>query len=320
MRLLVTGGRGYIGGRLVKALAGDANIRVTLAGRERSGARENATVAVDWHEPASVEAICRGQDAIVHLAAMNEPDCENNPEEALKINGLAVLTLVRLAAATGVARLIYVSSSKVFGNNPAGTLSEASLPRPVSHYAITHRIAEDYVLAATGKKTLAGIVLRLSNCLGAPVDPSVNAWMLIANDLCRQAATTQRISLRGSGLAWRNFVGMADVVAAIRHVLELPQERIGDGLFHLGGPRSDRIWDLAQLVGQRAEALFGGPVDLQRAAPAHDEYHPPLEWRIDKLMATGWAPRQPLADEVDTTLRVCRETFGKSMAARGSRA
>ncbi len=48
--------------------------------------------------------------------------------------------------------------------------------------------AEDYVLAAHGNGLLGGIVLRLSNALGAPADPGVNAWTLIANDLCRQAA------------------------------------------------------------------------------------------------------------------------------------
>lgn len=314
MRVLVTGGRGYIGGRLVKTLACDADFDLTLSGRACAGAEKNTTVVVNWRERASIEAICRGQDAIVHLAAMNETDCERNPEEALKINGLAVLMLMEAAAAAGVARLIYVSTSKVFGNNPTGILSEASLPRPVSHYAITHCIAEDYVLAATAKQRLDGIVLRLSNSLGAPVDPSTNAWMLVANDLCRQAATTQRILLRSSGLGWRNFVSMADVVEAIRHALTLPRERIGGGLFHLGGYRSDRIWDLAQLIRQRAESLFGDRVDLDRTAPSQDEHHPPLDWRIDKLMATGWAPRRPLHDEIDDTLRLCRDAFGKAAA------
>jgi len=312
MRVLVTGGRGYIGGRLVKSLAANPSFKLTVASRAHFETEKGPWVTVDWHESASVDAMCRGQDAIVHLAAMNEIESEANPEEALKINGLAVLTLVRAAAAAGVARLIYVSSSKVFGNNPAGTLSEASVPRPVSHYAITHLVAEDYVLAARVKLKLDGIVLRLSNSLGAPADPAVNAWMLIANDLCRQAATAQRIILHSSGLAWRNFISMADVVGAIHHLLTLSQEHIDDGLFHLGGQRSDRIWDIAQLIHQRAEQLFGHRVDLERATPSPDEQHPLLDWRIEKLLASGWRPRQPLQDEIDDTLRLCRDAFGKA--------
>jgi UDP-glucose 4-epimerase len=314
MRVLVTGGRGYIGGRLAKLLADDFNFDLTLASRTHSSAGKSPWLTVDWHERASIDAICRGQDAIVHLAAMNEIDSETNPEEALRINGLTVFTLVRAAVAAGVERLIYLSSSKVFGNNPTGTLSEASVPRPVSHYAITHRIAEDYVLAARAKLKLDGIVLRLSNSLGAPADPAVNAWTLIANDLCRQAATAQRIALRSSGLAWRNFVSMADVVEAIRHFLTLSHDGIGDGLFHLGGQRSDRIWDIAQLIRQRAERLFGDRVGLDRITPSPDEWHAPLDWRIEKLFTTGWAPRRPLQDEIDDTLRLCREAFGKTAA------
>ena len=302
MRVLVTGGRGYIGGRLVRALAEDQELQAVVAGRARAGAAGAPEIVVDWHDPASIGAACRGCDAIVHLAALNEHDSARDPEEALRVNGLATLTLTRAAAAAGVRRFVYLSTIKVFGANAAGRLSEDSLPQPEGHYAVTHRLAEDYVRMASGKTQMQGVVLRLSNCLGAPADPAVDAWMLIANDLCRQAAVQQRIVLHSSGLAWRNFVGMRDVVQAIRHCLVMPAEPAADGLFNLGGPASTRIWDLARQIAGRAQALFGKPVALQRKEPAPDERHPELDWRIDKLTATGWRPRQSLDDEIDATL------------------
>jgi UDP-glucose 4-epimerase len=310
MRVLVTGGHGYIGGRLTQNLANDPAFHVTSAGRRPRAAPAGVTAAVvDWSDTASLGALCRGQEAVVHLAGMNEHDCEKDPESALRANGLATLMLLRAAVGAGVSRFVYVSTSKVFGTSPTGVIDETSLPHPSNHYAITHRVAEDYVLAANKGRALQGVVLRLSNGLGAPTDPNVNAWTLIANDLCRQAAVNQRVVLKSSGLAWRNFVAMADVVSALRHVLMISAETVGDGLFHVGGPESLRIWDLAQRIGGRAELMLHHPVAIERASPAGAEQHLVLNWRIDKLMAIGWAPSASLDREIDDTLHVCRDAF-----------
>jgi UDP-glucose 4-epimerase len=205
-----------------------------------------------------------------------------------------------------------MSTSKVFGANPAGMIDERSTPRPASNYAITHRLAEDYVLAAHDKKKVEGVVLRLSNSLGAPADLKTNAWMLIANDLCRQAAGNQ-IVLKSSGLAWRNFIAMADVISALRHVLDMPREKLTDGLFHLGGTQSIRIWDLAAHIANRAELLFGRAIATERAAPAPGEQHAVLDWRIGKLTSTGWRPATSIDDEIDATLRICRDYFPRPL-------
>jgi UDP-glucose 4-epimerase len=249
---------------------------------------------------------------VVHLASMNEQDCERDPILALRSNGLATLMLLRAAQSAGVRRFVYLSTSKVFGANPTGTIDESSVPRPANHYGITHRFAEDYVLAAHANGVLQGVVLRLSNALGAPADPDINAWMLIANDFCRQAATMNRIALRSSGLAWRNFIAMADTVSAIRHALEMSPDLLSDGLFHLGGPKSLRIWDLALLIAGRADKMFGQSTKVERAPQQPDEAHPILDWRIDKLTSIGWRPTKALDEEIDDTLQMCRVVFGRT--------
>ena len=309
-RVLVTGGTGYIGGRLVRALLSDATFSVTIAGRRARPSQSGVQPrAVDWNNPASLDAICRAQDMVVHLAAMNEQDCEIDPVLALRSNGLATLMLLRAAQSAGVRRFVYLSTSKVFGANPTGTIDESSVPRPENHYAITHRLAEDYVLSAHDNGQLQGIVLRLSNSLGAPADPSVNAWMLIANDLCCQAATTKRIALKSSGLAWRNFIAMADTVAAVRHALTMSPDLLSNGLFHLGGPQSLRIWDLALRIAGRADKMFEQSTKVERAPQQPAEELPMLDWRIDKFTSTGWRPAKALDAEIDDTLQMCRVAF-----------
>jgi UDP-glucose 4-epimerase len=311
-RVLVTGGYGYIGGRLVQALASDAAFSVTIAGRlVRRSLPGVLTMAVDWHNSASLETACRAQDAVVHLAAMNEPDCEKEPVLALRSNGLATLMLLQAAQSARIKRFVYVSTSKVFGANPAGMIDESSVPHPENHYAITHRLAEDYVLSAHDKGQLQGIVLRLSNSLGAPADPGINAWMLIANDFCCQAATTKRIALKSSGFAWRNFIAMADTVAAVRHALTMSPDLLSNGLFHLGGPETLRIWDLALRIASRADKMFEQSTKVERTPQQPAEAPPMLDWRIDKLTSTGWRPTTALDDEIDDTLQMCRVAFGR---------
>jgi UDP-glucose 4-epimerase len=312
-RVLVTGGYGYIGGRLVQALASDKAFSVTIAGRlVRRSLPGVLTMAVDWHNSASLETACRAQDAVVHLAAMNEPDCEKEPVLALRSNGLATLMLLQAAQSARVKRFVYVSTSKVFGANPTGMIDESTVPHPENHYAITHRLAEDYVLSAHDKGQLQGIVLRLSNSLGAPADPGINAWMLIANDFCCQAATTKRIALKSSGFAWRNFIAMADTVAAVRHALTMSPDLLSNGLFHLGGPETLRIWDLALRIARRADKMFEQSTKVERASEQSATVHRMLEWRTDKFCSTGWKATRALDEEIDSTLRMCRNAFKRS--------
>src|SRR5262245_32752221 len=76
-------------------------------------------------------------------------------------------------------RFIYMSTAKVFGSNPTGVIDELSLPRPASHYAITHRLAEDYVLAAHDKQRVEGVVMRLPTCV-SPMSRTVHPSNLVS--------------------------------------------------------------------------------------------------------------------------------------------
>jgi UDP-glucose 4-epimerase len=312
--VLVTGAGGYLGGRLVQHLERGGRFTVRRGSRAASGDSDAVALGelTDEHQ---LEAACRGAWAVVHLAALNEIDSARDPARAQEINVEGTRRLVRAAGRAGVRRFVYLSTAHVYGAPLAGRIDEDTPTRPAHPYATTHRFAEDIVVGASGGMEV--VVLRLSNAIGAPTKPDVDRWTLLVNDLCRQAATTGTLTLRSAGLARRDFIAMSDACAAIEHFLLLDAAALPDGPVNLGGGKSARVIDIVELVADRAAVILGERPAIVRPQPSPDEAHPDLDYRIDQLLATGFALRGDLAYEIDETLRLCAAAFGPGVARSG---
>jgi UDP-glucose 4-epimerase len=300
--ILVTGGFGYVGGRIARHLAASGHqVRVSTrrpaAGRP-AWAGEVAVVGADPD--------CRGVDAVVHLAAMNEIDCAADPAGALVANGVDSVRLLGRALAAGVPRFLYFSTARVYGDPLTGRIDEDLYPRPNHPYGITHKVFEDYLLAEHAKGRIAGACLRLSNAVGAPADAGIDRWTLVANELCRQVAAAGRITMKSSGLAFRDFIPLGEVARAVEFLLGAD---LGAGVFNLGVGHSTLVRDLAELIADRAQAVLGLRPAIARPDPAPGEVPAPLDFRVDRLAAAGFTASRDLAEEIDRTLLLCRDAF-----------
>lgn len=312
--VLLTGGLGYLGGRLTCALvAAGHQVR---CGTRRRGVEapdwlpEMPMVTLDWVSTEALTEACRGVDCIIHLAAMNEVESARDPVGALEMNGLASLRLLEAAKTAGVRRFIYFSTAHVYGAPLKGNIDETSLPRPVHPYAITHKVVEDFVLAAHDQKQIEGVVIRLSNGFGAPMTPDVDRWTLLVNNLCRQAAISGQLRLNSAGSQLRDFITLADVARAVNHLLELDAGQLADGLFNLGGGKAMSILEMTERIAVRWRALTGRDIAILR--PAGDGVQPlALNYRCDKLAATGFTLRGQIDREIDDTLQLCLRAFRK---------
>jgi UDP-glucose 4-epimerase len=316
-KVLITGGLGYVGGRVAKALIEGTQLNVVVTTRGKNVSRPDwlargEVLSLDMAGEGDLASVCQGVRCIVHLAAANEIESAADPEGALIVNGLGTLKLLRAAEKAGVERFIYFSTAHVYGAPLRGVITESVIPRPVHPYAITHKVAEDFVLAAHASRKITGVVLRLSNGFGAPTHAGVNRWTLIANDLCRQAVVDGKLVLRSSGLQKRDFITLADVGRAVIHFIEQPAAVIGDGLFNLGGENALRIIDMAQAIADHCEKRWGVRPPIERPAPGPTEKEDVLDYRIDKLKSIGFTPQISFAAEIDQTLQLCRETWGGS--------
>lgn len=313
-KVLLTGGLGYLGGRIACALvAAGHQVR---CGTRRTGAAapswlpEMLMVTLDWGSTESLTEACRGIDCIIHLAAMNEVESAKDPVGALEMNGLSSLRLLEASKAAGVRRFVYFSTAHIYGTPLKGNIDESSLPRPVHPYAITHKVAEDFVLAAHDQKQVEGVVIRLSNGFGAPVTPDVNRWTLLVNDLCRQAAINGELRLNSDGLQQRDFITLADVVQAVNHLLELDTKQLANGLFNLGGGNVMSILEMTERIAVRWRALTGRDIAILRP-PGDGLKFPAFSYRCDKLAATGFRLTGQVDREIDDTLELCLQAFGK---------
>lgn len=314
MKVLVTGGRGYVGGRLCHFLADDPEFEVFSGSRSASAEASQgdriSAVTTDWDSMESLVACCAGMDAVVHLAAINAADSKHDPVAALEVNGVGTACLIQAATQSGVRRFVYISTAHVYGLPLVGTLNEKTCPLPVHPYATSHRAAEDVVCAASFQGLIEGVVLRLSNGFGAPTLAEADCWDLLFNDLCRQVVVSGAMVLRSSGMQRRDFIAMADVCRAIRHSLQLPAVSLSDRIFNLGGQWSPTILEAAVLVADRFEARGRVRPPITMEIAAHGERSEPLDYRIDLLRGTGFVPSMDAIAEIDGLIDFCEKTFG----------
>ncbi len=303
--VVVTGGFGYVGGRIVQKLLAD-NYDVRVASR-RSNDQIPAWARgrVSWGNDLSL--LSEGADCIVHLAAPNETIAAGNPDRAI----LETVDLTRLAleaaAKTGVSRFIYFSTVHVYGHL-TGTITEATIAQPTHPYAIAHHRSEQLVQAA-GDNRMDALIVRLSNSFGAPADAGAERWSLLVNDLCRQAVCEGSLTLSSSGLQWRDFIPLHDVIRATQYFIEMPRPVSPSVLLNLSHGESMTVRQMAALILQRARLLLGPHMQLSFTASDAQPENPPLVISNQRLMQTGFRLSARFDTEIDDLLAFCKSTF-----------
>jgi UDP-glucose 4-epimerase len=312
LSILITGGLGYVGGRIALDLS-QRGYKIAC------GTRRDITsspgwlpcmqmVKLNWNSQDALINSCYGADCIIHLSAMNEIESLKDPIGALEVNGSQSLRLLEAAQKARVKRFIYFSTAHIYGSPLEGYIDEKKLPCPTHPYAITHRVAEDFVLAAHSQKLIEGIVIRLSNGFGAPATPKIDRWTLLVNDLCRQVVTTGELRLDSPGFQQRNFITLGDIASATSHLIEMDSSKIGNGLFNLGGIETFSILEMTNIVAKRWHKMTGvnPPIIRPEGSLVSSKY---LDYSCKKILSTGFNLSSLVEEEIDATLSLCQQAF-----------
>lgn len=317
MNILITGGLGYIGGRVASYLA-EKNSRSNIFLTTRNSNRELplwtkifTILQMDLLDENSIAHCIENKDidVIIHLAALNEIDSVKDPELALKINTQGTYKLLEIANNNNVNQFIYFSTFHVYGKTAESIITEETLTKPFHPYAITHRAAEDFVNLFNHNYGMKTLIIRLSNGYGYPMDKKINRWTLIFNDLCKQAVSTGTITLKSSGKQCRDFIALHDVARAVYHFLFVLPENWGGGVYNLGGNCSMSILDVAGTISNVYKTKYKKEIVAIKTKPddRKSATSQPIRYSIKKITETGFSLKGNMVLEIDRTMNLCEE-------------
>lgn len=254
MKILVSGGAGYIGSVLTSCLlhAGHS-VRVLDALLFGGEALLNVChepnfdfVRGDIRNADLVTQALEGVDAVVHLAAIvGEPACNKYPDLARATNLDATICLVDLAKGKGVSRFIFTSTCSNYGISDTSSLADEQAPlNPISLYSETKVAAEKYVMGVASD-AFSATVLRLATAYGLS---SRMRFDLLVNELVRDAVSRKWVVMYGPQ-SWRPFAHVKDIARAFQAVLEAPPQVVSGTVFNVGADSENyRKVDLMRLM------------------------------------------------------------------------
>ena len=218
MRVLVTGGAGFIGSHIVEHFQGKAEVRVLDS--LRSGYKSNLDgfnvefIEGDIRDRKIVREAMKGVDFVFHMAAMiSVPESMNKPIECVDLNVNGLLVVLEEAATAGVKKLCFSTSAAIYGDNPVVPKREEMYPEPKSPYAITKLDGEYYCNMFTGEGKLETACLRYFNVFGPRQDPN-SAYAAAVPIFTAKAVAGEDITIFGDGEQTRDFIYVKDIVAA----------------------------------------------------------------------------------------------------------
>jgi len=299
MKILVTGGAGFIGSHIVEHYQGRAD-EIRVLDNLRTGYRRNLdgldATFIDGSitDKATVEASMQGVDLVFHMAALvSVPESMAKPAECVDINVHGLLNVLEAARSAGVRKLVFASSAAVYGDNPTVPKLETMLPEPKSPYAITKLDGEYYLDLYDRDHGLETAAIRFFNVFGPRQDPK-GAYAAAVPIFIEKALAGDDITVFGDGGQTRDFIYVKDIVGALAFAAETPGVT---GVFNAGYGGQMTINDLARDIiraAGSASQLVHGP---ERAG---DVRHSRAS--ADKLRAAGWKPRHEFGEALAATL------------------
>ncbi|EMJ54263.1 3-beta hydroxysteroid dehydrogenase/isomerase family protein [Leptospira interrogans str. UT126] len=311
-RILITGSFGFLGGRIAQYF-GQLNEYELILGTTKNFElpdyiRFGKVILIDWNSQASMEAACENVEYVIHCAGMNAQDATKDPQKAFEFNGHVTGRLIDAAIKNHSFKFIYFSTAHVYGNPLVGNVSEASPLTNEHPYAQSNLAGEREVSDRAVLGKIFGVNLRLSNAFGAPVNSKVNCWMLLVNDLCKQAVTTRKMILKTSGMQRRDFITIRDVCKAVEHLLRIKSNYKND-TYNVGGCMSLSVWEMANLVRERCKQTLGFLPELERVEPDRNEISMDFNYNVTKLLSTGFHYSNSFLSEIDDLLTFCNLHF-----------
>jgi UDP-glucose 4-epimerase len=301
VRVLVTGAAGFIGSHVTAGLISAGYEVVALDHRLSGKCLDETTLAAlirvegDATDPATVRAAAEGCERIFHFAALvGVEHYTREPVRTMQVEERALECVCSVALTVGCPKVIYASSSAVYGN-ASGLVDEEMQVAPGSNYAVAKRFNELYLRSQWEENGLASVSCRIFNVYGPKQDER-----LVIPRFIRQGLTGEPLILNGDGQQSRDFPYIADVVESVLRAGEAIE---GCGLVNIATGHGHSIRELAEtairLTGSRSVLEFR-PIPEERKAFEVDSC---IGSTAQLKRLTGFRPKVSLEEGLGHTVR-----------------
>lgn len=268
MKVVVTGGAGFIGANLCSALGAAEGIDQVVALDDVStGAWSNldgtAAERVEGTilDPETLDRCLDGADAVVHLAARpSVPRSIADPEASHRVNATGTMEVLEAARRAGGCQVVVASSSSVYGANPILPKHEDLAPRPMSPYAASKLATEAYTLAWQHAYDMPTLAFRFFNVFG-PLQSADHDYAAVVPSFVAAALAGRPVVVHGDGTQSRDFTYVDTVcrilVDSVLRTVSSPEPT------NLAFGSRTNLLELVELLGQ----LLGRPIDIEFAPP-----------------------------------------------------
>jgi UDP-glucose 4-epimerase len=296
-KALVTGGAGFIGHHLTRRLASEGfEVRVldnfATGSRERLQDLDVALVEGDVRSYERAHTAVRGVDTVFHLAALpSVPRSVQDPLTSNSVNVDGTLNVLLASRDQDVQRVVFASSSSVYGANPALPKREDHQPVPLSPYGVSKLAAEHYCRAFNGVYELETVGLRLFNVFGPGQDP-LSQYAAVVPRFIAAFANGNSPIVYGDGLQTRDFTYVSDVVDAF--VVAATSDAARGEVFNVAAGTETSILGLIEVL----QGLFGSSLEPRFEEARAGEVRRSWGDRSKAGRILGWAPKSSLPDAV----------------------
>ncbi len=251
-KYLVVGGAGFIGSHLVDELIGLGH-KVSVLDNLSTGNKSNINrkakfIKADITNLEKIRPVFKSQDGVFHLAAIPRvPLSIEKPGETHEANATGTLNVLIAARDAKVKRVVYSSSSSVYGNAEVLPVHEGLRPQPISPYGLQKYIGEEYARIFSLLYGMETVSLRYFNVYG-PRMADAGAYLSVIKTFLNQKAASAKLTIVGDGEQTRAFTHVEDVVNA--NILAMRGKKIGRGeAINIGSAKSYSVNYIAELVG-----------------------------------------------------------------------
>ena len=298
MKILVTGGAGFVGSNLANELSKNNEVFVLdnlYTGKKENLNRKIKLIKGDDTDYGAVEKTIRGMDYVFHFAALTSGEYSlKNPKEVFNVNTFGTYNVLKASLKNKVKKVIYASTAGVYGDSPELTKKETMKPEPKTPYAFS-KLNSEYLCSAFSKLGLKTIYLRFFNIYG-PNQNLNSDYSAVIPIFINNALKNKPLKLENQGKQTRDFIFVKDVVDACTLAIKK-----GHGVYNVCSGKEITVKELAENIKKLVKSssrMINAPErknDIEKSLGSYS--------KINKL---GWKPNTNIEQGLRKTINWCK--------------